>query len=58
MEPTVLADWIQFVKEEEELKMISGFCLWVIGRRMVGPLNELGSGDRRSRFDERKEASS
>lgn len=41
------------MKEEEELKMISGFCFWVIGR-MEGLLNEMGSGDRRSRFVERK----
>lgn len=44
---------MSFVKEKEELKMVSGFCFWGAGR-MVGLLHGMGSGDRRSRFVERR----
>lgn len=39
VEPTGLADWMWFVKEEKEMKMTSGF--WVMGRT-VGLLNGWG----------------
>lgn len=41
------------MKEKEELEMISEFCFWVVVR-IEGLLNKMGSGDRRSRFVERK----
>lgn len=34
VEPTGLADQMRFVKKKIELKMIPGFCFWVVGRTM------------------------